>query len=72
MRWAGHVAGMRDRRGAYGFGGEHDGKKLLGRYGRLWEDNIKIDFQGVDWRSMVLDRDRWRDVVDVVMNYRVA
>ena len=47
MRWAGHVAGMGDRRGANGFGGRPDGKNLLERYERLWEHNIKIDFQRV-------------------------
>jgi hypothetical protein len=72
MRWAGHLAGMGDRRGAYGFVVGPDGKKLLGRYGRLWEDNIKNYFQGVCWRIIVLIRDRWWAHVNVVMNLRVA
>jgi hypothetical protein len=42
----------------------------------LWEDNIKMDLQevrcgGVDWIELVQDRDRWRALVNVVMNHRV-
>jgi len=71
MRWVGHVAGMGDRRGACGFGfvGGPDGKKLLERYGRLWADDIKNDLQEVGWRSMAMGRDRWRALVNVVMNF---
>ena len=63
---------MGDLRGVYGFDGGHEGRKLLGIYGRLWEDNIKNDFRGVGWRSMALDRDRWNALVNVVMKLRVA
>jgi hypothetical protein len=39
------------------------------------EDNIKMDLQdvgcvGVDWIDMAQDRDRWRAVVNAVMNLR--
>jgi hypothetical protein len=41
-----------------------------------WEDNIKIDLQelgfGVmDWIELTQDRDRWRELVNAVMNLRV-
>jgi hypothetical protein len=50
MMWAGHVARMGDRRGAYRvLVGRSDGKGPLGRPRHRWEDNIKIDFQEVGW-----------------------
>ena len=41
-----------------------------------WEDNIKMDLQkvrcgGMDWLQLVQDRDRWRALVNAVMNLRV-
>ena len=48
MRWAGHVARMGDRRGAYKFlVGKLEGKRPLGSPSRRWEDNIKMDLQVV-------------------------
>ena len=55
MRWAGHVARMREEKKCMqGFGGKLEGKRSLGRPTRRWEDNIKIDIQEVgcgiaDW-----------------------
>jgi len=39
----------------------------------FWEDNIKMDLQevgcgGVDWIDLAQDRDRWRALVNAVMN----
>ena len=53
-----------------------DGKRPLGRPGRRWEDNIKMDLQevgceGMDWIEMAQDRDRWRAFESAVMNLRV-
>ena len=50
--------------------------KPLGRPSRRWEDNIKMDFQkgaceGTDWIDLVQDRDRWRALVNAVINLRV-
>jgi len=48
VRWAGHVAGMRDRRGAYRvLVGKPEGKRRLGRPRSRWEDNIKMCLQKV-------------------------
>jgi len=55
MRWAGHVARMGERRGAYRvLVGKPEGKRPLGRPTRRWEVNIKMDLQevgceGIDW-----------------------
>jgi hypothetical protein len=48
----------------------------LGRPRRRWEDNIKMDLQelgcgGMDWIELAQDRDRWRALVNAVMNLRV-
>ena len=52
MMWAGHVARMGDRRGAYRvLVGRPDGKGPLGRRRHRWEDNIKMDFQEVGWEA---------------------
>jgi hypothetical protein len=53
-----------------------DGKRPLGRTRRRWVDNIKVDlveieFGGVDWIGLTQDGYRWRDLVNMVMNFRV-
>jgi len=77
MRWAGHVARMGEGRGVYRvLVGKPEGKKQLGRLRRRWEDNIKMDLQEVgcgctDWIELNENRDRWRALVNAVMNLRV-
>jgi hypothetical protein len=56
--------------------GKPGGKRLLGRTRRKWVDNIKMDLRevgwgGMDWINMAEDRDRWRALVNSVMNLRV-
>jgi hypothetical protein len=51
-------------------------KRPLWRPRRRWEDNIKMDLQEVgygdmDWIELAQDRDRWRALVNAVMNIRV-
>jgi hypothetical protein len=63
-------------RGVYrGLVGKPEGKRPLGRSRCRWEDNIKMDFQevgwGMDWIELAQDTDRWRALVNVVMNFRV-
>ena len=72
MRWAGHVAGMSEKRGVR----KPEGKRLLGRTRRRWVDNIRMDLQEVgcgymDWIGLAQDRERWRTLVNAVMNLRV-
>ena len=50
IRWAGHVARMGGEEGCIdGFGGKLEGKRLLGRSRRKWEDYVKMDRQEVGW-----------------------
>jgi hypothetical protein len=68
---------MGKRRGVYRFlVGKPEGKRQLGRLRRRWKDNIKMDLQdvgrgGMDWIKLAQDRDRWRALVNTVMNLRV-
>jgi hypothetical protein len=77
MRWAGHVARMGEVRGAYNIlVGGPEGRRPLGRPKHGWEDNIKMDlgeigFGDLKWINLAQDRDRWRALVNTVMNLRV-
>jgi len=67
---------MRERRGVCRFWVvKPEGKRPVGRPGRRWEDNIKKDLQKVGSVSMDLieltqDGERWRALVNAVMNLR--
>jgi hypothetical protein len=77
MRWAGHVARMRDKRNAYRLlVGKPEGRRPLGRPRRRWVDNITMDLGevgsgDVNWIGLAQDRDRWRDLVNSVLNLRI-
>ena len=56
--------------------GKPEGKRPLGRPRRRWEDNIKMDLQevgcgGMEWMELAQDRERWRAIVNAIMNLRV-
>jgi hypothetical protein len=65
---------MGEVRGAYNIlVARPEGRRPLRRNRRRWEDNIKMDlreigFGGVDWINLAQDRDRWRALVNMVMN----
>jgi hypothetical protein len=53
MRWAGHIARMRERRVIYWvLVGKPEGKRPLRKPRRKWEDNINMDLQKEGWRGM--------------------
>jgi hypothetical protein len=68
---------MGEVRGAYSIlVGRPEGRRPLGRSRRRWDHNSKMDlrgigFGGVDWIHWAQDRDRWRALVNMVMNLRV-
>ena len=73
MGWACGVCGWGGDRALLG---KPEGRRLLGRPRRRWLDNIRTDIQEVgcgyvDWIGLVQDRDRWRTLVNAVMNLRV-
>jgi hypothetical protein len=76
MWWVGHVARKVEGRGVYRFFvGRPEGKRPLGRPGRRWEDNIKMDLRkigidGANWIRLAQDRVQWRAFVNTVMNPR--
>jgi hypothetical protein len=66
-----------ERRGVYRvLGGKPEGKRPLGRPRCRWEENIKMDLQeircgGMEWIELAQDKERWRALVNAVMNLRV-
>ena len=51
LRWDGHVARMKARRGAYRILIEKpEGRRPLERPRLRWEDNIELDLREVGWR----------------------
>jgi hypothetical protein len=80
MRWVGHVAkkggGGGGKKNAYRLVvGKPDGRRSLGPRCR-WVDNIKmyladIGWGGVDWIGLSQDRDKWKALVNAVMNLQV-
>jgi hypothetical protein len=78
MRRAGHVARIREKRNAYRLlVGKPEGKGPLGRPRCRWVDNIRMDLGEVgwgdmDWIDLAQDRNRWRALVNSVLNLDVS
>jgi hypothetical protein len=74
MSWAGHVARMGDKKNVCRLLVEKPERtRALGRPRRRWVDNIRMDlvdvgWGDVDWIGVAQDRDRWRALVNAVMN----
>jgi hypothetical protein len=59
-----------------GLVGKPEGRRPLGRLKRRCKDNIKMDFRkvgwkGMDWINLAQDRERWWNVINVVINLPV-
>jgi hypothetical protein len=57
--------------------GKPEGKRPLGRPRCRWVDNIRMDLGevgsgDVDWIGLAKDRNRWRVLVNSVLNLQVA
>jgi hypothetical protein len=56
--------------------GKPEGKRPLRRPRHKWVDNIRMDFREVgwgdmDWIGLAQDRNRWRALVNSILNFRV-
>jgi hypothetical protein len=56
--------------------GKPEGKRPLGRPRRRWVDNVRmvlgeVGCGDVDWIGLAKDRNKWRAVVNSVLNLRV-
>jgi hypothetical protein len=76
IRWAGHAAQMGVQCAYRLLVEKPEGRRPLGRPRRRWVDNvmiglIEIESGGVDWICRARDRDKWRALVNAVMNFRV-
>ena len=77
LRWAGQVARMEEGRGVHKvLVGKPEGKRPVRRPRHRLEDNIKMDLEevgrgGGDWMELAQDRDRWRTLVSMVVNFGV-
>jgi hypothetical protein len=77
VRWAGHTARMGEKRNTYRLlVGKPEGRRPLGRPRRRWLDGIRmnlveVEWGDVDWIGLAQDKDRWRALVNLVLNLRV-
>jgi hypothetical protein len=70
------MTGMEERRSACRvLVGKPEGKRLLKIPRGGWDDNININVRGVEWDmewiDLAQDRDKWRDLVNAVLNHQI-
>jgi hypothetical protein len=58
-------------------GGKPEWKRPLGKPRSKWEDNIRMDLRKIEWEvvnwiHLVQDRDQWRTVVNMTMQFWVS
>jgi hypothetical protein len=76
MRWAGHLARIREEECMWNIGGKARGKRPVGSPRRRWVNYIKMDLRevvwgGVDWIYVAQDSDQCRAFINTVMKLRV-
>jgi hypothetical protein len=74
--WVRHVARMGEKRNAYRLVRKPEKRTPLVGLRHRWVDKIKMDIReigrdGVDWIGLAQDKDKWRALVNAVMNVRV-
>jgi hypothetical protein len=63
---------MKRWRGAYRILAENPrGRRPLERLRRRWEYNVGLGEVWLDWINLAQERERWRYLVNSVMNFRV-
>jgi hypothetical protein len=76
MKWEGHKARIEKRNACRLLVGKPEGKRPLERPRRRWVDNVRINlgevgWGDVDWIGLTQDRNRWRALVNSVLNLQV-
>ena len=77
MRRVGDVACMGEGRGVHRvLVGKPEGRRPFGRPRHRWGNKIKMDLQEVgrgfgDWMGLAPDRDRWRAIASIIINFQV-
>jgi hypothetical protein len=76
MKWTGNVARVVAKDAYRILVGKPEGKGSQGRPRRRCVDNIKMDLRqigrgGMSWIDLAEDRDKWRALLNTVMNLRV-
>jgi hypothetical protein len=76
MRWEGPCSTNVGEQDRLLLVGKPEGKRPLGRLRRRWVDNIRMDLEemgwgDVDWIGLAQDRNRWRALVNSVLNLRI-
>jgi hypothetical protein len=78
VRWAGHVAQMGEKGNVCRLlVGKPERRETTRKTRCRWMDNIRMDLReigwgGVDWIGLAQDMDRWRALVNAIMNFQFS